>query len=67
MKSNLYIRQLEDTISRITTERDDALFERDTALKRAHELEKENMEIKKKFAYFVNSTWISKDSVTMNK
>jgi len=47
-KTESYIRQLEETISWITTERDGAI-------KRVRELEKENLELKKKLGFFENS------------
>lgn len=47
MKRDSYIPQLEETILRITKERDDAL-------KRAQELEKENLELKKRLSYYEN-------------
>lgn len=50
-----YIKQLEENISRISAERDKAFAERDDALKRALEIEKENLELKKKLGYYENS------------
>jgi len=54
MKSSSYIKRLEETISRISTERDKAYNERDNALKRSQELEKENLELKKRLAFYEN-------------
>jgi transposase len=47
MKSSGYIKRLEETISKVTAERDDAL-------KRSQELEKENLELKKRLVFYEN-------------
>ena len=44
----IYIRQLEETISKVITERDEAI-------KRSQELEKKYLEVKKRLAYYENS------------